>query len=231
MKMKMLRMLLGSLLLLTLFAGGAWADAVIDFTGGFGGTISTLGVGSAIVGTNVHIGSVKGINTPDNGNGVEHAVSGGVLNFTTGVITSVTPWIGGTYIYNFAPGGSLTISGGVPDAGIAYQDLVFNGIFNAGQFIAQPAPLGGFTGGIIATGSDEKSPELLDYFGLTEVPFNFLGFSISSSLSGIGSNYSFTSTAFSTDIANTANPEPGSMLLLGTGLLVIAGFLRRRIHV
>jgi opacity protein-like surface antigen len=40
----------------------------------------------------------------------------------------------------------------------------------------------------------------------------------------------YNTTALSTDVVNTAAPEPSAILLLGSGLLLIGGLLRRKMN-
>lgn len=73
--------------------------------------------------------------------------------------------------------------------------------------------------------SDTKNPELLDALGLAGTQWQMAGFTI-----GINLNQpAGTWTASSTDIINTEVPEPASLLLLGSGLLLGGSLLRRKL--
>ncbi len=74
--------------------------------------------------------------------------------------------------------------------------------------------------------SDTKNPELLAALGLSGTMWQMAGFTI-----GINLNQpAGTWTASSTDIINTEKvPEPASLLLLGSGLLLGGSLLRRKI--
>ena len=197
-----------------LMAGSAQAATVIDFTTGLageGGTISWDGTN--LIGSNIPIGAVSIVGAPT-GNGV-FVVSGtasgqggtnfGSLNFNTSADT------------NF-----VTISGCIGALGVGTD---------SGECVPVDLMNGTFDGwttnghGLLnAFGPDTKSAELLAAINWPlDIPWTFFGFSLTTdTMTPDGTPYA----VISTDIKNTAIPEPATMMLLGTGLL--AAFRARR---
>ena len=222
-----------SVTLIITFAGFASADITIDFATGFadsqGGTISYAGGVTPLIGEHIVIGLVRGIDTPSNA-GPAHAVGGSLggwagLDFTTGNFISFSG-----NLYTFGSGGALTITGTVPDAGINTDTLLLNASPISASFQVNTREL------TVVLGNDTKDPDLLDYFGLpADTQFQIALGTIHTEdiLAYNGDPYvsggSFTSDdALSTDIPNAAVPEPATMLLLGSGLLGMGMYARRR---
>ena len=195
-----------------LMAGSAHAATVIDFSTGLageGGTISWDGTN--LIGSNIPIGAVTIVGAPT-GSGV-YLVSGtasgsggsgfGSLDFNTGQdFITISGCIGGL--------GVGTDSGScVP---VELMDGSFTSWSNNGH---------GLSG---AFGIDTKNAELLAAINWpADLPWEFFGVSLTTdTMSPDGTPYSVVST----DIKNTAIPEPTTMMLLGTGLL--AAFRARR---
>ena len=197
-----------------LMAGSAQAATVIDFTTGLageGGTISWDGTN--LIGTDIPIGAVSIVGAPT-GNGV-FVVSGtasgqggtgfGTLNFDTSAdnnFVTITGCIGALGVGT--------------DTGTCVPVDLMNGTFD-----------GWTTNGhglLNAFGPDTKSAELLAAIDWpADLPWTFFGFSLTTdTMTPDGTPFA----VISTDVKNTAVPEPATMMLLGTGLL--AAFRARR---
>jgi len=197
------------------------------------GSISYNVVGGPLVGTNIQVDNVVDV---DVGSPL-YTVINGLMNFTTGNLTGA-----GVNGWNFGGGAltTITIVGGVG------LDLNSDGDFiDLGESIIIPAGTTLLTGNfgtatvtvigptfkIAGSGFfDTKDRALVELFGGNPalIPGWQGNFNISFNAAGLPPS-TFTSTkVLSGDIVNTPIPEPATMLLLGSGLIGIGVYARRR---
>lgn len=192
------------------------------------GSIKYTTVGGALTGIGVKPDNVTGLNTPLN-NGATGVCVGCTLNFTTGALTSTTgsQWF-------FGGGGSIVLKGGIDfDGGglggpndVAAGTTLLNGTFT----IADVEALGPTFKVSIAVFSDVKDPTLLAFYGLpSNIPYDG-NFNISFMATGSPPGTFASTQVLSGDVVNSPTPEPGSMILLGSGLAGFAYLARRRKH-
>ena len=173
-----------------------------------------------LVGAGISVDSVVGLGTSLNPD-VTLDISNGVLNFTTGDLTGFT-----ASTWNFGGGATTTITlvGGIPDLSI-YGTLL------TGYFDTATVSLFG-TFKIAGSGFfDTKEPTLLAYYGLPNT--DYIGnFNISFDAKGDPPGAFTSSEVFSGDITNVNEPvpEPGTLLLLGAGLVGLAGYGKLRLQ-
>jgi hypothetical protein len=196
------------------------------------GTVSYDGsVGGALIGSNIEVDNVAGLSTPANANVTSLCLSC-VLNFTTGGLTNAGgPGGSNNGWWSFGSGGTVTITGGVQLQGgtdIALGTTLLNGTFNSA--FVQDLGLQGFKV-TFGTFFDTKHPDLLAYYGLTpgspfQGAFTLLFDSVNPGIGG-----AFTSASvFSGNVVNTVVPLPAAVLLFGSGLLGLAGALRKKFN-
>lgn len=198
--------ILAALLVGLLFTMPAFGAAIIDFGQGLAGVggVFTLTGGNA-TGANIPIGVVTISGAPSH-NGV-FLVTG-----------SCTGSGGGSYgCLNFdTSGNTISITGAIPTLGIGSETLL------SGTFTSFTANTAGLSN---ATGPDTKAADLLATLGLTGARFNYFGFTLTAQFDPNTGTYSTTST----DMRNTAVPEPATIVLFGTLLFGCGIGLRRRV--
>jgi hypothetical protein len=207
-----------------LAAPPARAATVIDFQTNGAGTGGWLTWdGSNLTGTNIPVGMVTIANAPTN-NGTFAVLGTAVGSGTSGPTGG---HLFGDLDFATGPGTFISLAGCIPGLSLGVLDSSGNCVdpitFLTGT-ISQFDNSNASHGLVSAIGTDTKNPALLAAIGLpATTPFEFFGFSLSTN--AIGPDHG--SSAISTDIVNTAVPEPTSLMLLGTGLLALFRTRRR----
>ena len=182
----------------------AFANNSIDFTNS-GGTLSGSSAGLSLTGSELI--AVNGLN----GLGL---VTGnlGSLSFTTGALTSGSLQMGGT----FAGGGSFVIDGngtnGIPSGAI------FTGSFS-----------GPVTWTLITLANGTHDYTLSGSVTGTTLSGATVDGATVQLVINTGKGFFNGSTTISSGDTNIVVAEPGSLTLLGTGLLGLAGVVRRKL--
>ena len=172
------------------------------------GTLSYGGGTAPLVGMNLEVDNVTGLQTPLN-TGVSLSCTGCLLNFITGPLGS--PW-------NWAGPGLISLDGAIPGAGIGSTTNLFTGTFLNATIV----PLSGVTVVALTNFTATNNAGITGFFGMPSGPGYVgtinLSFQVpTGTVTGGAFNTASGGQVLSGDTALTA-PEPASILLLGFAL-------------
>ena len=164
--------------------------------------------GANASGFNIRIGSVTISGAPT-----------ASANNTFAVSSNLTGLGGqGDMVFNSATN-SISITGGISALGVG-QTTLLSGSFNTFNVLFSTLN----SGKITASGPDVKAASLLSAIGLaSNTQFNFFGFVLGFNKTAPLGNYDVITASITNE-----TPEPGTLMLFGTGLLSLVGVLRRK---
>jgi hypothetical protein len=187
-----------------------------------GGTVTYYGAGGPAIGTNILFQSIQGLETPFNA-GVTLTCVGCELDFTTGANLSEGP-----PLWNFGPGGAMTLTGAIPAQG-TFPGVPAGTMLLSGAFTGTPNEIIGESFGLFAAlGVDVKNETLATFFGL---PTSFIV--ATTSIQGpvtTEATGAFAGTVVNADLNNlaVAVANPATAWLVGLGLMGLGWWMPRR---
>jgi len=154
----------------------------------------------------------------------------GTYSWTTGGFAGTTA-IGPLTFFNFGAGGNVSVATGGSGQSIngtffAADTTLFTGTFTAASVVLNGSPTAGFDATFIL---GTVNPNLLTALDFASSPTGATG-AITGNLNGapLVAGQANSGTIGSSDLTLNV-PEPGTLVLLGTGLLGLAGIFRRKI--
>jgi hypothetical protein len=185
----------------------AFASGGVDFTNS-GGTLVGSNSGLSLTGSSLI--AVNGLN----GGGLVTGASLGSFSFSTGALTSGSLQMGGV----FAGGGSFTIEGNGINGVTA--GTIFSGSFS-GPVQWTMVTLANGTHNYTLTGA---------IAGTFNGGWTTSGVTVQLTIN-TGKGFFNGQSSVSSGDTNILVPEPGTLTLFGTGILGLAGLVRRKLHV